>query len=127
MKLLPQRKGTSSRTGNDWVAQPFVFEYLEDPHQRFPDKVVLEIFDVEQIKLLREGMWCRCGFGHSTNEYNGRTYNEVKLYKFEMEPTPDPSLKGREQEPVGVTQAPVQAQPSIPFQAKGEQGDDLPF
>ncbi len=84
-KLLPIRQGVSQRTGNEWKAQPFVFEYFETPEQRWSDKVLLETYDAKVIEQLKEGMEVRCGFGHSVREYEGRTYNEVKLYRIEFQ------------------------------------------
>ena len=82
-KLLPVRSGVSQRTGNEWKALPFVFEYFEHETDRYPDSVVLETFDTKVIDNLKEGMEVRCGFSHHTREYDGKTYNELRLYKIE--------------------------------------------
>lgn len=90
-KLLPIRQGVSQRTGNPWKAQPFVFEYFETPDQRWSDKVLLETYDAKVIEQLKEGMEVRCGFSHNIREYEGRTYNEMRVYKIEFQteqPTP---------------------------------------
>lgn len=84
LKILPQRSGKSQRTGNEWVAQPFVFEFFEHPTDRYSDKVVLETYDTNIIPLMQEGMACRCGFGHNVREWDGRTFNEIRLYKLEL-------------------------------------------
>ena len=60
LKILPKRSGKSQRTGNEWVAQPFVFEFFEHPTDRYSDKVVLETYDTDIIPLMQEGMACRC-------------------------------------------------------------------
>jgi hypothetical protein len=73
-KVLPVRSGVSQRTGNEWKALPFIFEYFENPTDRFADSVVLETFDTKVIENLKEGMEVRCGFGHKTREYEGKTY-----------------------------------------------------
>lgn len=83
LRLLPVRSGVSQRTGNEWKALPFVFEYFEHPSDRYADSVVLETFDENVINNLKEGMEVRCGFGHRTREYEGKVYNEVRLYKIE--------------------------------------------
>ena len=82
-KILPKRSGTSARTGNEWEALPFIFEYFEHDTDRFSDTVLLETFDAKVIENLKEGMEIRCGFGHKTREYEGKTYNELRLYKIE--------------------------------------------
>lgn len=82
-KILPMRTGTSARTGNDWKSLPFIFEYFEEDNKRFADSVVLETFDTKVIDNLKEGMEIRVGFGHRTREYEGKHYNELRLYKIE--------------------------------------------
>ncbi len=82
-KILPVRSGVSQRTGNEWKALPFIFEYFEHETDRYPDSVLLETFDTNVIDNLKEGMEVRCGFSHRTREYEGKTYNELRLYKIE--------------------------------------------
>ena len=53
-KLLPVRSGVSQRTGNEWKALPFVFEYYEHETDRYADSVVLETFDTNVIDNLKE-------------------------------------------------------------------------
>ena len=128
-KILPVRSGTSARTGNEWVALPFVFEYFENPSDRYADSVLLETFDAKVIENIKEGMEVRCGFGHKVRTYqkDGRdiTINELRLYKIECvkaapqgandaasgnQPTPQANAPQSQQKP-----------------AEEEQNDDLPF
>ena len=83
-KILPAREGVSQRTGNQWKTQPFVFEYFENPTDRYADSVVLETFDTNVMSQLKEFAKVRIGFGHHTREHEGRVYNEVSMYKFEL-------------------------------------------
>jgi hypothetical protein len=123
-KILPLRSGASQRTGNEWKSLPFVFEYFEHETDRYADSVVLETFDTNVIDNLKEGMEICCGFGHRTREYDGKTYNELRLYKIE-------SVKGAKQAPQGAN-APAAEQSPTP-QSNGAQApqndpnDDLPF
>ena len=86
-KLLPIREGVSQRTGNAWKSLPFIFEYFENPSDRYADSVMLETFDENVINNLQEGMEVRCGFGHRTREYtkDDKTMiiNDIRLYKIE--------------------------------------------
>ena len=82
-KIMPLRSGVSQRTGNEWKSLPFIFEYFEHDTDRYPDQVLLETFDTNVIEHLKEGMEVRCGFAHHTREYEGRVFNEVRLYKIE--------------------------------------------
>ena len=120
-KVLPVRTGTSQRTGNNWKCLPFVFEYFENETDRWPDSVVLETFDEKVINSLKEGMEVRCGFGHRAKEYDGKTFNELRLYKIE-------SVKSSEQPAQQPQPQPASEQPSAQHQQQAqEQPDDLPF
>lgn len=120
-KVLPMRSGTSMRTGNEWKAQPFVFEYFENPTDRYADSVVLETFDTNVMANIQEGMEVRCGFGHKVRTYqkDGKdlTINELRLYKIECIRKPAGNA--------AVTQQPTQQQGGQ--QQEGGDADDLPF
>lgn len=123
-KILPLRSGVSQRTGNEWKSLPFIFEYHEHETDRYADTVLLETFDTNVIDNLKEGMEIRCGFGHRTREYEGKTYNELRLYKIE-------SIKAAQQAPQGAN-APAEvqqtvAQPIAVQTAQNDPNDDLPF
>lgn len=123
-KLLPIRSGVSQRTGNEWKALPFIFEYYENPTDRFADTVLLETFDTNVIDNLKEGMEIRCGFGHRTREYEGKVYNELRLYKIE-------SVKGANQAPQGANAPAAEQSPTPPLpepqNPSNQADDDLPF
>lgn len=121
-KVLPLRSGTSQRTGNDWKCLPFVFEFFENQTDRWPDSVVLETFDEKVINSLKEGMEVRCGFGHRAKEYDGKTFNEIRLYKIE-------SVKSSEKPAQQPQPQPASEQPVAQHQQQQaqEQPDDLPF
>lgn len=82
-KMLPLRSGVSQRTGNEWKALPFIFEYFENPTDHYPESVVLETYDTKVIDNLKEGMEIVVGFGHRTREFEGRWYNELRIYSLE--------------------------------------------
>ena len=121
-KVLPVRTGTSQRTGNNWKCLPFVFEYFEYETDRLPDSVVLETFDEKVIANLQEGMEVRCVFGHRAKEYDGKTFNELRLYKIE-------SVKGNEKPAQQPQPQPASEQPAAQNQQQQaqEQPDDLQF
>ncbi len=124
-QILPARSGVSQKTGNEWKALPFIFEYYENDTDRFPDSVVLETYDTNVIDNLKEGMEIVVGFGHRTREYEGRWYNELRIY----------SLESAARAAVRPAAAPEQPQPgsgpqSAPQAAESPQNDaddDLPF
>ena len=135
-QMLPMRQGTSQRTGNEWYAQPFVFEYFENPTDRYADSVVLETYDANIIPHLKEGLELRIGFSHKAKPIRKQDgtdtiINEMRVYKIESvnhaqgankpaqgandaaagnQPTPQPNAPQTQQKP-----------------AEEEQNDDLPF
>ena len=126
-KVLPLRSGTSQRTGNEWKSLPFIFEFFEHDTDHYSQTVVLESFDTKVIDNLKEGMEVRCGFEHRTREYDGKFYNELRLYKIE-------SVKGAQaaqQAPQGANASAAGNQPTPPFpepqNPSNQADDDLPF
>ena len=126
-KLLPIRQGVSQRTGNEWKVQPFVFEYFETPEQRWSDKVLLETHDAKVIDQLKEGMEVRCGFGHSVREYEGRTYNEVRLYRIEFQSTQQEATATQQQAQPSTASQADQPGASANVEEQEKKDDDLPF
>ena len=126
-KLLPIRQGVSQRTGNEWKSLPFIFEYFENPSDRYADSVMLETFDTNVIDNLKEGMEVRCGFGHRTREYtkDGKTMiiNDHRLYKIEsVRKSKNQSVA---QQPETQQQAPFP--PNVDANGNPQDNDDLPF
>ena len=128
-KILPLRSGVSQRTGNEWKTLPFIFEYFENPTDRFADTVLLETFDTNVIDNLKEGMEVICGFGHKVKTVTKQdgteaTINEMKIYKIE-------SVRAAQQAPQAAN-APAEAQqtaeqPIAVQTAQNDPNDDLPF
>ena len=121
------RSGTSQRTGNEWKSLPFIFEYFENPSDRYADSVVLETFDTKVIENLKEGMEVRCGFGHRVRTFqkDGKemTINELRLYKIE-------SIRKNQQPATDQQQVENNAPQPSPTPQGGqdnEANDDLPF
>lgn len=142
-KVLPVRSGTGQK--GEWKVLPFVFEFFESADQRWSDKVYLETMDHDvmraigqfvergpdnkgieengQMKLKVE-IKCRCGFSHSVREWEGKMYNRIQLYKFEL-------VHGTAAIPQHTEQKQEQQQPLTvqhPYfpPVQGEE-DDLPF
>jgi len=143
-KLLPIREGVSQRTGNAWKSLPFIFEYFENPSDRYADSVMLETFDTKVIDNLQEGMEVICGFGHKTREYtkDGKTMiiNDIRLYKIESvrKAQNQPAQQTNGQTVTQQTAAQLQGQQAAPFPPHvdengnpinqgGGNADDLPF
>ena len=90
-KLLPIRTG-NKQDGSEWQSQEFVFEYFEREGDRWSDKVVLTLMG-DRIKQadLHEGDEVKIGFGHSVREWQGRYFNELRVYKLEKVKTAYPA------------------------------------
>ena len=114
-KVFPIQEGTS-QNGNHWRKVDFVFEYREHENDRWTDKVLLSALNdrIEQYDL-HEGDDVVIGFYHNVSEYNGRSYNEVRVYKFEKISKDAPQT---EEEPV---------KPAETSEVTVDESDDLPF
>jgi hypothetical protein len=123
-KILPLRSGVSARTNNEWKALPFIFEYYENPTDRYADSVLLETFDTKVIDALKEGMEIRCGFSHKTREYEGKVYNELRLYKIESVRGAQQALQAANAPAAGQSPTPPFPEPQNP---SNQADDDLPF
>lgn len=123
-KVLPLRSGTSQR--GEWQALPFIFEFFEHETDRYADSVVLETFDTKVIENLKEGMEVVCGFGHRTREYEGKTYNELRLYKIESVKKAAVAQQQTQQAAAQPAPSPQPAPQPNPFgpQVNQEGGDD---
>lgn len=126
-KLLLTRQGVSQRTGNEWMALPFIFEYFENPNDRYADEVLLETFDTNIIQHLKEGMEVIIGFGHRVREFTPTTgdragqtqyINDLRIYSMQSVQKAQAQQDGTN----GTTATSPAPQP-----AEGEQADDLPF
>ena len=117
-QVLPLRSGTSQKTGNEWKALPFIFEYFENPSDRYADTVVLETLDTNIMPYIKEGVEVKIGFGHHAKDYNGKYYNELRMYSFV-------SAKKQPAQPASQSQQ----QPAVQQQQQPAEGecDDLPF
>lgn len=82
-RVLPVQSGTS-KSGSEWRKQDFVFEYFEHETDRWSDKVLLTALN-ERVDAydLHEGDEVTIGFGHGIEEWQGRIYNRMRVYKFE--------------------------------------------
>ena len=126
MKVLPVTSGTS-QNGNEWKKQEFVFEYFEQQTDRYSDKVCLSIMNDRIAEYdLHENDEVLIGFGHSIREYQGRYFNELRLYKFQkvggQQPEPR-TAQGQAQGQVETRLEPNSAQPAA--QAQQQQAGDV--
>lgn len=90
-----------SQSGKRWEKLDFVFEYFEKPDDRYADRVVLSVMN-ERIAdySLHEGDQVEIGFGHNIREYNGKYFNEVRIYHFKkLSATPTENQQPQQPQP----------------------------
>ena len=135
MKVLEPRSGVSEKTGKEWKTQGFIFEYFENPTDRYSDKVYLETFDENIINQLQENLPVRIGFGHHVRELTNQqgremVINEIRIYKFEPQVQQQSPQQSNQPAPQPQAQAPFPPQVDQfgnPLNQGGAKDDDLPF
>lgn len=129
IKVLDQRGGVSSRTGNPWKMQDFV---IEETIGQFPKRMVFNVFGEENLNRfnIQEGQELTVSFDINAREYNGRWYNDVRVWNV---------VAAAPAQPVATAQP--AAQPAAPFppaeqastpaqnafEAAPDESSDLPF
>lgn len=129
--VLPERGGTSSRTGSEWKVATYVLETMD----QYPRKLAFEVFGSDRIQqfAIQLGETMTVSFDVDAHEYNGRWYNTIRAFRVDKNvanaggaPVPPPSIDPFTAQPAPA--APVSAVPQpteTPFSAGAE--DDLPF
>ena len=118
--------GVSQRTGNTWKSQEVVIEYFDNDNARYPDSVNVRIFGERVDTLhLQVNDEVEASIGLNAREYDGRFYNEARVYRIERVggslPQPAAQAPASVEEPVHNDVSPVK--PS----SEAANGDDLPF
>jgi hypothetical protein len=129
IKVLDQRGGVSSRTGNPWKMQDFV---IEETIGQFPKRMVFNVFGEENLNRfnIQEGQELTVSFDINAREYNGRWYNDVRVWNVvaaapaQPVATAQPAVQPAAPFPP-AEQAPAPAQTA--FEAAPDESSDLPF
>ena len=129
IKVLDQRGGVSSRTGNPWKMQDFV---IEETMGQFPKRMVFNVFGEENLNRfnIQEGQELTVSFDINAREYNGRWYNDVRVWNVVAAAPAQPVAAAQSAaQPAApfppVEQAPAPAQNA--FEAAPDESSDLPF
>lgn len=122
---LPERGGTSSRTGNTWKSQEFVIETQD----QYPKKCVFTVFGEDRLSQMNinVGDMMTVSFDIDAHEYNGRWFNDIRAWKVDRNvqaaaPAAVPSSPGTTE--IGVAPAGPVMTPNANDAAAA---DDLPF
>lgn len=131
IQVLPERGGTSARTGSEWRVGTYVLETTTD---RFPRKMVFEVFGSDKIQQfnIQPGEMVRVSFDIDAHEYQGRWYNSIRAWNVDRNtatPVPQAPVGAPDITPFGapapVSMSGAASADSAPFAAGG--ADDLPF
>lgn len=120
IQLLAVTKGTSAR--GEWAKQDFVLEYQDG---NFPAQVCLTAWGqdkVDELAKYKVGDTVKASFNIRAREYNGRWYNDIRVWRLGA---PGAAAPAPAQRPAAPAPAPAPA-PSIDDMPAGF-GDDMPF
>lgn len=107
----------TSKSGNQWQRRPFEVTYEEG---QYPRAVVFDCFDTNIVNRLAVGLQVDVKFDISTREYNGKKYNDIRIWKDGLH-----AIGGASQQAPYPTLQPAPAPQPAP--ASNTQGGDLPF
>ena len=131
IQVLPERSGTSARTGSEWRMGSYVLETTTD---RFPRKMMFEVFGSDKIQQfnIQVGEMVRVSFDIDAHEYQGRWYNSIRAWNVDRnlaDPMAQMPMGAPDTTPFAAPSAapmPTAApQEAAPFTSAG--AEDLPF
>lgn len=110
------RTGVSKATGTPWKTQDYVLETVEDQYSR---KMAFSVFGEERIASfnIALGEVLKVYFDIIGREYNGRWYNDIRVWKVER-------TQPNQGSPAAAAPAPPAAPAPAPLQ---DAASDLPF
>lgn len=133
IQVLEPRRGTSSRTGSEWVCGQYVLE-TED---QYPKKVFFEVFGEDRLKQfnIQMGERLEVSIDIDAREYQGRWFNSVRAFRVNRniqsaaapvygQPAAAPAFG---QQPAAPAAAPVPPFGPAPEATSSAGADDLPF
>ncbi len=79
IQVLEPRKGTSVRTGSEWICGAYVLETMGD----YPRKMYFEVFGADRMQQfnIQLGEVLNVSFDIDAREYNGRWFNGVRAFR----------------------------------------------
>lgn len=131
---LEPRGGVSSRTGNPWKMQDFV---IEESVGQFPKRMAFNVFGEENLNRfnIQVGQELTVSFDINAREYNGRWYNDVRVWNV----VPAAQAAPAAAQPVAQPAAPAATPATAPFppaeaapaqnafDSTTDESSDLPF
>jgi len=131
--VLEPRKGTSSRTGNEWICGQYVLETMD----QYPRKLFFEVFGSDRMQQfnIQMGEIMTVSFDIDAREYQGRWFNGVRAFRVDRNVQATPAAAAPvapDTAPFGGAPVPTQAPAAAPSEAATPfapqaEGEDLPF
>ncbi len=127
--VLPERSGTSARTGSEWKSQSFVIE----THENYPHKMVFDVFGADKLQSfnIQLNQEILVSFDIDAHEYNGRWFNNIRAFAVQqVDPNTVEAAGVQPVQQAGVIGATPANGAQTPFPQQPEaagSADDLPF
>ena len=131
--VLEPRKGTSNRTGNEWICGQYVLETMD----QYPRKLFFEVFGSDRMQQfnIQMGEIMTVSFDIDAREYQGRWFNTVRAFRVDRNVHAAPvavAPVAPDTAPFGGAPVPTQAPAAAPAAtaapfAPQAEGEDLPF
>lgn len=126
--VLEARSGVARTTGNPWMMQDYVIEEMVG---QYPKRMCFNVFGEDKIKSMniQVGQELTVSFDINAREYQGRWYNDVRVWKVEpaAQAAAAPIPAAEPVAPFPPAQPAEQASSTPAFESSSEDTSDLPF
>lgn len=121
IKALEPRSGVAKSTGNPWKMQDFV---IEETVGQYPRRMAFNVFGEDKLAKfnIQEGQELTVSFDINAREYNGRWYNDVRVWQVQAAAQAAPVAA-----PISSPFAPAAPATSTASAAPADDASDLPF
>lgn len=122
--VLEARGGVSARTGNTWKTQDYV---IEETMGQYPKRMVFNVFGEDNIQRfnIQQGQELTVSFDINAREYNGRWFNDIRVWNVVPAAAPAPMAGATAAAPAAPAAAATPAAPA--FESAEDNSSDLPF
>lgn len=84
----PQKSGLSQTTGKEWKFMDVLFDYGWRQSQdgtQYNDSIVLQVWNeqLDNLMSIQPGTMLHVMFSTNTRDYNGKPYNDLRVFKIE--------------------------------------------